>query len=342
MTTKSEAVIMASRCARTTFVIAVVVAAGFAAPARPGGEERKLFSSRTITHVGMVVHDAQKVSKAYADILGVTASPVTETKPPIFPRDYAGDRKAHTRVANVQFENIRLEIAEPVGGPSPWREFLETHGEGFHHLGFDVTDVGDQLKLLESKGGRRVIGASADYALVDTLQQYGIALELTGSAKPKMLPQPATHGLKTLARIGLLVFENPKYRDRYVDLWGMKPEGGIEGHGVKFPKDYAASPDAANREIYMPFDNIYVNLISPLEGTGKSTWRDMAEAHQGYINCIVDDVPSTVKYLEEKGAKRTLGDETTTYAYMNLQPQLAATALLLKYPWPPAPRSSVR
>jgi len=43
--------------------------------------------------------------------------------------------------------SLSLELIEPVGGPSTWREFLDTRGEGVHHIAFHVPDTEAEAKL---------------------------------------------------------------------------------------------------------------------------------------------------------------------------------------------------
>lgn len=313
--------------------LSAVVAAAGQAPA----PDRKSFAGKTITHVGMVVRDVQKTARAYADVFGLDMPGISDVKPAGFPKDYQGDRKAYTRVANMRFDNITLELVQPMGGPSPWREFIEKHGEGLHHIAFDVNGVEEQVRLLESKGAKRVVGTvGGSGALVDLMPQLAINIELNDSPHPHTQAQPSTHGLKTFSRLNLIVADNDRLRDAYIDLFAVPVAPGREAHGVKFPKGYPAASDAANREIYVPFDNLWLHLISPLEGTGKSTWWDMLAAHEECIIFYVDDVDAAVRHLEGKGAKRTLGDEGAPYAYMNMQAQLATTVLVLKYR-PPEP-----
>ena len=77
--------------------------------------------------------------------------------------------------------NFRLELLEPVGGPSLWQEFLNEHGEGVHHLGFRVDDVGAAVAFLEDKRGRWVLGgAGVDFGYVDMAPELGITIEVMG------------------------------------------------------------------------------------------------------------------------------------------------------------------
>ena len=47
---------------------------------------------------------------------------------------------------------VELELIEPVEGESIWKEFLETKGEGIHHLCFFVDDIDKEEANLAGKG----------------------------------------------------------------------------------------------------------------------------------------------------------------------------------------------
>ena len=84
-----------------------------------------------------------------------------------------------------------VELEEPVGGASPWRDFLDAHGEGIHHLGFDVGALDDHVELLEAKGGTRVLGESGEiHAMVDLMTRFGLYFELTETSTPPPLGTP--------------------------------------------------------------------------------------------------------------------------------------------------------
>ncbi len=48
--------------------------------------------------------------------------------------------------------NMQIEIIQPDDKPNPWKEFLDTRGEGIHHIGFQVKDVEEQLNRLTDHG----------------------------------------------------------------------------------------------------------------------------------------------------------------------------------------------
>ena len=47
---------------------------------------------------------------------------------------------------------MQIEIIQPDDKPNPWREFLDTRGEGIHHIGFQVDDVEGEVERMKSHG----------------------------------------------------------------------------------------------------------------------------------------------------------------------------------------------
>ena len=61
------------------------------------------------------------------------------------------------------------------------REFLETHGEGMHHIAFRIQGMEEQLTILANKGMpavQRGDYTGGRYAYVDAVPQLGLILEL--------------------------------------------------------------------------------------------------------------------------------------------------------------------
>jgi len=89
---------------------------------------------------------------------------------------------ARAKLAFFQMgEQLSLELIEPIGGPSTWQEFLDTHGEGVHHIAFRVKGTDSILAQLESKGLTTVQTGDhtgGRYAYVDAMDTLKIFLEL--------------------------------------------------------------------------------------------------------------------------------------------------------------------
>jgi catechol 2,3-dioxygenase-like lactoylglutathione lyase family enzyme len=47
---------------------------------------------------------------------------------------------------------LQLELIQPNEEPSTWRNFLNEHGEGMHHIAFQVQDSARQVKNAEAAG----------------------------------------------------------------------------------------------------------------------------------------------------------------------------------------------
>ena len=52
----------------------------------------------------------------------------------------------------VRVGNMQLEIIQPDDKPNPWTEYLNTQGEGIHHIGFQIDDVEQAVSRLTGLG----------------------------------------------------------------------------------------------------------------------------------------------------------------------------------------------
>jgi methylmalonyl-CoA/ethylmalonyl-CoA epimerase len=138
--------------------------------------------------IGFVVKDVEKTAKEYADLFGIPAPKwfLTDTVEKAH-TEYAGKPStAQAKLAFFQIGSVSLELIEPVGGPSTWKDHLDTKGEGVHHIAFNVAGMDDNLKFLKAKnipliqkgdytGGR--------YAYVDGLKNLKVVIELLENFK---------------------------------------------------------------------------------------------------------------------------------------------------------------
>jgi len=67
-----------------------------------------------------------------------------------------------------------IELIEPISPDSGTAKFLETKGEGIHHICFEVDDVDKELETLEAKGAK----------LIDKKGRHGLAGRI-GFVHPK-------------------------------------------------------------------------------------------------------------------------------------------------------------
>ena len=78
-----------------------------------------------------------------------------------------------------------IELHEPDEHPSTFREFLDKHGNGVHHLGFEVGDKRDAIvgELSDMGYDLRTVGyyPGSSWTIVDTEDDLGVNLNI----KPK-------------------------------------------------------------------------------------------------------------------------------------------------------------
>ena len=95
---------------------------------------------KKIHHVGIVVNSADEAMKFYRDALGleVTADRVIEDK--------------GVRGVLLQIGNSEIELLEPTREDTGVARYLESRGEGMHHICFESDDVNKELEGAKAKG----------------------------------------------------------------------------------------------------------------------------------------------------------------------------------------------
>ena len=85
------------------------------------------------------------------------------------------------KLAFLHLGSVKLELIEPVDGPSTWRDFLEQHGQGIHHIAFLIQGMQGVLAQLDAQGIALVQKGEykgGRYAYVDGTNQLAAILEL--------------------------------------------------------------------------------------------------------------------------------------------------------------------
>jgi len=139
--------------------------------------------SRMVCQIGLVVRDVEKSARAYAELLGVDvpAWVLTDPEEKSHIRYRGQPTQGRAKLAFFQLDNLSLELIEPVGGPSAWQEFLETRGEGVHHIALRIQGIDEQIAFLEAKGLpllQRGDFTGGRYAYMDSASPLGVMLEL--------------------------------------------------------------------------------------------------------------------------------------------------------------------
>jgi methylmalonyl-CoA/ethylmalonyl-CoA epimerase len=97
-----------------------------------------------IDHIAIAVNDLDKAIKWYEEALGaeVIHTEVVESD---------GVKEALLKVAESY-----IQLLTPTKGTSPVAKFLESKGEGLHHVGYRVSDCKKALEQIKSTGARAI------------------------------------------------------------------------------------------------------------------------------------------------------------------------------------------
>ncbi len=85
------------------------------------------------------------------------------------------------KVAFAKSDKIELEFIQPLEGENVYTEFLETRGDGIHHLAFNVDDMITWKKEFAARGFEPVFHHDMvvmEFAYFDTSMFGGLMLEL--------------------------------------------------------------------------------------------------------------------------------------------------------------------
>ena len=141
--------------------------------------------------IAVIVNDVEEVKRSYAKFWGVDVPPtvdageytVTKTEYMEKPAPEAG-----CKMAFFHLEGIDFEIIQPNEARSTWRDFLEQHGEGLHHIAFEVEDIQEGMRACKEFGmiltqwGNYGDGSGA-YAYFDATDSLKCFVELLCSFK---------------------------------------------------------------------------------------------------------------------------------------------------------------
>ena len=128
---------------------------------------------KTVDQIGIAVKDSDKVIASWSSMFGI--GPWTY-------RDIGGtDAKGRTWKARLAFANmgpLTIELIQPVEGRIFQSRFLDEHGDGINHLGFNVDDVDAEAANLVAQGAKVLFTDPGQFAYMDSGGPGGVIFEL--------------------------------------------------------------------------------------------------------------------------------------------------------------------
>lgn len=137
--------------------------------------------------INIVVRDIEAAATAWAAVLGRDVPEIRlnhlESEPE-YPYTYRGkESSCDLKVCDIDMGSFVIELHQPMGGPDTFQEYLERHGNGVHHLGFEVGENREAvLKKLSDLGidTNRTVGyyPGSSWTIVDSEDLMGVNLNI--------------------------------------------------------------------------------------------------------------------------------------------------------------------
>ena len=151
-----------------------------------------IVGTNLIAQVGFIVRDGEASKRKWAAFLGVDV-PATQTagEYAVTGTTYRGEPAPEAACLMAFFDvgpGLQLELIQPNEAPSTWRDFLNEHGEGMHHIAFQVKDSGERIACAEAAGLKLIQhglygDASGEYNYLEAPELHCIIELLEGYGK---------------------------------------------------------------------------------------------------------------------------------------------------------------
>ncbi len=97
---------------------------------------------KKVEHIGIAVKDLSAAVTLYQTLfpgLRIVEEPVAD---------------GAMKMVICHFENLKLELMEPLQPDSPVGKFIAKHGEGLHHIAYQVEDINEAMATAMRQGFR--------------------------------------------------------------------------------------------------------------------------------------------------------------------------------------------
>jgi methylmalonyl-CoA epimerase len=131
---------------------------------------------KKVDHIAMLVRDMDSLLRVLTDVFGLKINERME-----FPEH-------RIKVVFLGLGELQIEIIQPTGPDTPFTRYLDSRGQGLHHLAVEVEDIEAALKearesglKLEDNAPRPGVGGSIAY--LDPESTSGVYLQFVEKAK---------------------------------------------------------------------------------------------------------------------------------------------------------------
>lgn len=99
---------------------------------------------KKISHIGVAVKNIEEARKLYEEVFGLKVG------------DIETSEEQKVKVAFIPIGDTRIELLEATDPQSPIAKFIESRGEGVHHIAFETDNIEAELLRFKEKGLRLI------------------------------------------------------------------------------------------------------------------------------------------------------------------------------------------
>jgi 4-hydroxyphenylpyruvate dioxygenase-like putative hemolysin len=116
------------------------------------------FGLPPVSQIGVAVWDVDKAVDYYSSIFGIGPFTVYEFVPE---KHWLMEEPSYSKIkmGKAMLGRIEFELIQPLEGKSIHKDFLESHGEGLHHLGFNVPNYDEICEKFLQAGFKSMLRA---------------------------------------------------------------------------------------------------------------------------------------------------------------------------------------
>jgi len=203
-------------------------------------------SHEKIVQFSLVVKDAEKTARRFAQIFGIRMKLYSLRLGNSIWHNRQTDEGCDLRMAIGNLGGRSIKLVQPVAGRSAYSEFLKKSGEGFYSIGLGaLINHDDVVSTLNKSGINLEMQGDGDhgskFSIMDTTADLGCRIELcspelslnnrrlehAGIVLPDgpgvaRLEHPIFPGGKKINQVGLVVNDEKKAAEKFEELLGIK------------------------------------------------------------------------------------------------------------------------
>lgn len=280
------------------------------ATVHPQDQQRAPLAGARFDHIAIAARDADRTARQLATLLGIDPPASRNVA-----ADAPGGRTVRLKTALVNTLDFRVEVNQPISGPSPTQQFLERLGPGIEHIGFAVTGaIADRVQEMVRLGGMVTLGKASGSRAIVAFPNIGLSIELAQETTSPGLPAPTLPSASLAARkashIGFVYRDAQPALAMLARLLGTQTPSLTPFQPIDYRPGDASDPGAHVKFAQLRTGGASLEVIEPIGGP--SPWMDFTTARRGAggphhlaftFGAPDNDFDSVVRHLQKQGGR---------------------------------------